>query len=195
MNRRNTLGTALAVLAVVLFTVPAFFPVQPMLTHDTRDTASAPPEEMNAENYEIVAYENLSQRGQQLYVKTLENDGEYRVPLGEGAPEFSYLNATERRQAYQSGNRSAVRSLVIERPEDDGHLPPSDERYYGPRPESNATDEEEIEQRRQVTLRYDAMETSTEEPPLGATPQLIRLASVLLAVLSLGVGGYLLSSK
>ena len=38
MNRRNTLGTALVVLAVVLFVVPAVFPAQPVLIHDTDRT-------------------------------------------------------------------------------------------------------------------------------------------------------------
>ncbi|MFC7193496.1 hypothetical protein ACFQL4_00705 [Halosimplex aquaticum] len=55
--------------------------------------------------------------------------------------------------------------------------------------------EEQLQQRREQAMRYDAMETSTEQPPLGATPQLLRLAAVLFAVLSLGVGGYLFSSK
>ncbi|WP_436923134.1 hypothetical protein [Halosimplex amylolyticum] len=193
MNRRNTLGTALAVLAVVLFTVPAFFPVQSVLVHETWDSATGPPEELREEGHEIIAYENLSERGQELYVTTLENDGEYSVPLGEGASEFDYLNASERRRAYETDNRSAVRSVVIERPEDDDHLPEADEPNFGPRPGENASEGER--QRAEVIQRYDAMDTATEEPPLGSTPQLIRLASVLLAVLSLGVGGYLLSSK
>ncbi|PSQ03454.1 hypothetical protein BRC95_08995 [Halobacteriales archaeon QS_5_68_33] len=43
MNRRNTLGTALVVLAVVLFVVPAVFPAQPVLIHDTdRTTRDSP---------------------------------------------------------------------------------------------------------------------------------------------------------
>jgi len=195
MNRRNKLGTALVVLALVLFTVPAVFPVQSMLVHDTRDTVTAPPAELAENDHDIVTYENLSERGQELYVKTLQNDGEYRVPVDEGAPEFRYPNQTERRQAYQGGDPSLARPVVIERPEDDSELPEADERYFGPNPEEENVSDEEQEQRRETIQRYDAMETATEEPPLGATPQLLRLASVLFAVLSLGVGGYLLSSK
>jgi len=191
MNRRNTVGTALVVLAVVLFTVPAFFPVQPMLTHDTEDTAPAPPAELRQQGYEIVAYENLSERGQELYVTTLENDGEYRVSVGEGADDFGYPTDGEVRAMYDNGTEPGV---VIERPEDAESLPPSDERFYG-YPSEEEVNESQAEQRRQTIERYDAMSTRTEEPPLGATPQLIRLAAVLLAVLSLGVGGYLLSSK
>jgi hypothetical protein len=193
MNRRNTVATALVVVAAVLFTVPAVFPVQAMLVHDTGSYVSGSPDELRQEGHEIIAYENLSTRGQELYRKALANDGEYRVPLGEGAPEFSYLNQTERRQAYENDNRSAVRAVVIERPEDGGDLPPADEPNFGPRPGENASEADE--QRAETTQRYDAMRTGTSEPPLGATPQLIRLAAVLLAVLSLGVGGYLLSSK
>jgi len=193
MNRRNTVGTALVVLAVVLFTVPAFFPVQPMLTHDTGETAPAPPDELRQQGYEIVAYENLSERGQELYVTTLENDGEYRVAVGEGAAEFGYLTDSEVRASYENGTEPGV---VVERPADASALPPADERFYGyPGGEEEELNESQMEQRRQTIERYDAMSTRIEEPPLGATPQLIRLAAVLLAVLALGVGGYLLSSR
>jgi len=192
MNRRNTVGTALVVLAVVLFTVPAFFPVQPMLAHYTGDTAPAPPDELRQQGYDIVAYENLSERGQELYVTTLEHDGEYRVPVGEGAAEFGYLTDEEVRASYENGTEPGV---VIERPEDAGDLPPSDERFYGYPSDEEELNESQREQRRQTIERYDAMSTRIEEPPLGATPQLIRLAAVLFAVLALGIGGYLLSSK
>jgi len=202
MDRRNQLGTALVVLAAVLFIVPAFFPVQPMLLHDTRDAAVGPPSELESDGYEIVAYENLTDRGQELYVKTLENDGEYRVPQGTGASDFDYLTDEERRQAYENDNRSATRPLVIERPEDDNALPPADEPAEAARnraedDDNNETDDGQTagERRRQIVLRYDAIETSTEQPPLGSIEQLSRLLAALLAVVSLGVGGYLLSSK
>ena len=39
------------------------------------------------------------------------------------------------------------------------------------------------------------MRTGIEAPLLGSPPQLARLVAALLAVLSLGIGGYLLSSK
>lgn len=193
MSRRTTVGAVLVVLAAVLFTVPALFPVQSVLVHETREAATGPPEELREEGHKIVAYENLSERGQELYVTTLENDGEYSVPLGEGADDFEYLNDTERRQAYENDDPSAYEAVVVERPDDDDHLPPADEPNFGPQPGENAGEEER--QRAEIVQRYDAMDTATEQPPLGATPQLTRLGSVLLAVLSLGLGGYLLSSK
>jgi hypothetical protein len=190
MNRRNTVGTALVVLAVVLFVVPVFFPVQPALVHNTRDTVPGEPEIIRDDGYEIVTYENLSDTGQDLYVRTLENGGEYRINQGGGAPEFEYPTDAERDAAFENETIERPGGIVIVRPEDDAGLPPADERAFGP-PRENETEQE----RRERALRYDAMETRTEQPPLGALPQLLRLVAALLAVVSMGVGGYLLSSK
>jgi len=192
MNRRNTVGTALVVLAIVLFVVPAAFPVQAMLTHDTGGSTDAPPAELRQQGVRIVTYENLSDRGQELYVETLEHDGEYRVAVGEGAPAFVYPTDAERQDAFESGNMSAAGEVVIVRPEDDGNLPRADEYYY---PREEGLNETERQQRRERAMRYELMRTSTGQPPLGSTPQLLRLGAVMLAVVSLGVGGYLLSSK
>jgi hypothetical protein len=200
MNRRNQLGSALVVLAIVLFVVPALFPVQPMLTHYTGASTSASPAELEREGFNVVAYENLTDRGQELYVEALEHDGEYRVSNGTGAPAFDYPTDAERRKAYERRENESVEGpvrlgiVVIERPEDDSSLPPSDEHYFERDSGEGGTDTNES-QRREMVLRYDEMRTSTEQPPLGATSQLLRLGAVLLAVLSLGVGGYLLSSK
>jgi hypothetical protein len=190
MNRRNTVGTALVVLAVVLFVVPVFFPVQPALVHNTRDTVPGEPEIIRDDGYETVTYENLSDTGQDLYVRTLENGGEYRINQGGGAPEFEYPTDAERDAAFENETIERPGGIVIVRPEDDAGLPPADERAFGP-PRENETEQE----RRERALRYDAMETRTEQPPLGALPQLLRLVAALLAVVSMGVGGYLLSSK
>jgi len=193
MDRRNTVGTALVVLAIVLFVVPAVFPVQPMLTHTSWASTDAPPDQLQQEaGIYVVAYENLTDRGQELYVETLEHDGEYRVPQGEGAPAFVYPTNVERAEAFESNNMTAAGRIVIERPEDDGSLPPPDEHYY---PREEGLNETEREQQRERALRYDMMQTETSQPPLGSTPQLLRLGAVMLAVVFLGVGGYLLSSK
>jgi hypothetical protein len=193
MNRRNRLGTALVVLAVVLFVVPALFPVQAMLTHDTRHTVPPDPESIQENGFEIVGYENLSERGRELYVRTLENGGEYRVRQGQGAPGFEYPTREERRAALTGETDRSERpgSIVIKRPEDDSGLPEADEDRFGPPREEG----ENASERRELTMRYDAMRTFLEQPPLESPPQLARLVAALLAVLSLGVGGYLLSSK
>lgn len=194
MERRNQLGTALVVLAAVLFVVPAFFPVQPVLAHETWGASTGGPEELRSEGYQIVAYEDLSDRGQELYVRTLENGGQYRVSQKNGAPEFYYPTQAERSEAFENDNVSSLQQVVIERPEDDGDLPPADEPRFGPAERDGEGNTSESE-RRQVASRYELLQTSTTQPPLGATPQLIRLAAALLAVLFLGVGGYLLSSR
>lgn len=197
MNRRNAVGTALVVLAVVLFVVPAFFPVQPTLVHDTRPSVPGEPEIIRDDGYEIVTYENLSDTGQELYVRTLENGGEYRINRGGGAPEFEYPTDAERRAVIRNDSseppgRISERPgrIVVKRPQDDAGPPPADERAFGP-PRENETEQE----RRERALRYDAMETRTEQPPLGALPQLLRLVAALFAVVSMGVGGHLLSSR
>ena len=194
MNRRNTLGTALVVLAVVLLVGPAVFPVQPVLTHDTDRTTRDSPSELREQGIPVVAYENLSERGQEAYVAALERE-DYRVGQDAGAPDFRYPTSAERREAFEADNMSGTGMVVIERPEDDSDLPPADERFFGPREEEEAESEEELEERRQQVLRYDAMMTATGQPPLGSTRQLLRLGAVMLAVVSLGTGGYLLSSK
>ena len=194
MNRRNTLGTALVVLAVVLLVGPAVFPVQPVLIHDTDRTTRDSPSELREQGVPVVAYENLSERGQEVYVAALEGE-DYRVGQDAGAPDFRYPTSAERREAFEADDMSGTGMVVIERPEDDSVLPPPDERFFGPREEEEAESEEELEERRQQVLRYDAMVTATDQPPLGSTRQLLRLGAVMLAVVSLGTGGYLLSSK
>lgn len=203
MNRRNLLGMSLVVLAAVLFIVPALFPVQPMLTHDTRDSVPAPEARLEEEGFRVIEYGNLSDRGQELYRRTLENNGEYHVSQGRGAPEFEYptveelADARDDRQQSARADREQTRlgEVVIERPEDDSGLPEADEHFFGPREREDGNESVNETKRREQAMRYDLMGTRTEQPPLGATPQLIRLAAALLAVVSLGVGGYLLSSK
>jgi hypothetical protein len=198
MNRRNTLGTALVVLAVVLFVVPAVFPVQPVLIHDTDRSTRDSPSELREQGVPVVAYENLSERGQEAYVAALERE-DYRVGQDAGAPDFRYPTSAERREAFEADNMSGTGMVVIERPEDDSDLPPADERFFGAREEEEAENDEQPEERREErrerVLRYDAMMTATGQPPLGSTRQLLRLGAVMLAVVSLGTGGYLLSSK
>jgi len=191
---RNKVGAALIVLAVALFVVPALFPVQSVLTHDTRRTTNAPAEELRQEGVKVVAYENLTERGQELYAATLENGGEYSVPATEGARDFSYPNVSERRAAYgdragPGGPRPGV--VVVERPVD-GSLPESDEHFFLDADEDFEGNETRL---RRQALRHDMMQTRTEQPPLGSPPQLLRLGAVVLAVIFLGTGGYFLSSK
>ena len=184
MNRRNTLGTALVGLAVLLLVLPALFPVQTILVHDARPSTQANGSQLEARGATVIDYGNLSERGQELYVKTLESSYDYTVPAGEGAPEFNYTTDVS---AIQEGREFAPNVVVIDRQGAEG-LPPAYE--YGQRDRGGRTTDE-----RRETGRYDMMVTREGQPPLGSTAQLLRLGSVLIAVIALGLGGYLLSSR
>lgn len=189
MERDDALGTGLVVLGIVLFAVPALFPVQSVLVHNTSPGTFGGPDQLEEEGIEIIAYENMSDRGQELYRDTLEAGGEYRVQSGDGAPEFSYPTAGERTDARRERPDRRPGVVAIERPED-GDLPRADEPI-----DRGPADGEGAEQRRQQAQRYDLMQTGTEPPPLGSTPQLLRLVAALLAVVSVGLGGYLRASN
>jgi len=184
MNRRNKLGTALVGLAVLLLVLPALFPVQAVLVHDARPSTQANGSQLEARGATVIDYGNLSERGQALYVATLESPGEYTVPAGQGAPEFNY---TADVSTIEEGREFSPNVVVIDRQGAEG-LPPAKE--YGQRAREGRTTDE----RREVQ-RYDMLVTRGGQPPLGSTAQLLRLGSVLLAVVALGVGGYLLSSR
>lgn len=183
MTRRNTVGTALVGLAVLLFVLPALFPVQGVLVHDTRPSTQADEPELEARGATVIDYGNLSERGKELYVKALESPQEYTVPAGEGAPDFDYTTEVS---TVHEGEEFASNVVVIDRQGAEG-LPPADE--YGQRARDDANPE------RQEIRRYDMMVTREGQPSLGSTTQLLRLGSVLLAVVLLGTGGYLLSSR
>jgi hypothetical protein len=184
MNRRNKFGTALVGLAVLLFVLPALFPVQAVLVHDARPSTDATESQLEARGATVIDYGNLSERGQALYVATLDSPGEYTVPDGQGAPEFTYTVDTA---AIQGDREFAPNVVVIDRQGAEG-LPPANE--YGQRAQDGRTTDD----RREIQ-RYDMLVTRTGQPPLGSTGQLLRLGSVLLAVVALGTGGYLLSSR
>ena len=185
-NGRSKLGTALVIISVGLFVVPAFFPVQPVLVHDTGPITFDGPDEFEEEGIEVVRYENLSERGQELYAQTLNSGGEYQVSLGQGASDFEYLTSKERTaQSMNPNERPGM--IVIERPTDTD-LPPADEPDVGAREGDVEGDEY-----RQHVQHYDMMSTATEPPSLGSATQLLRLGAAILAVVSLSLGGYLLS--
>jgi hypothetical protein len=127
MFDRVTLSQGLVVLGVVLLIGPALAPVQQYRVHDTGGGTTSDRAELEEQGFRIVAYENLSDRGKELYRKTLENGGRYTVPIGQGAPDFEYEGNRD------EGGRSDVRGfgerpgmIVIERPPD-ADLPEADE--------------------------------------------------------------------
>ncbi|MHB9287533.1 hypothetical protein ACKVMT_10915 [Halobacteriales archaeon Cl-PHB] len=183
---RKRIGAGLVVLAVCLFTLPALFPVQTVLMHDTTAVTFDGQEQIEAEGVEIVSYGNLSTYGQELYVNALENDGKYSVPPGEGAEDFEYLTGSERRAAFGETNHRPA-SIAIDRA-NVRDIPVADEPFA----HEVGTG---LDEHGQKVQRYDMMQTTVERPSLSEPRQLVRLVGLLLAVLSLGIGGYQLSSK
>ena len=220
MFDRITISQTLVVLGVVLLIGPALAPVQQYRVHDTGGGTVSDRAELEEQDFRIVAYENLSDRGKELYRKTLENGGRYTVPIGQGAPDFEY-------EADRDDGRSDVRGfgerpgvIVIERPPD-ADLPEADEpvraaedlrerneerrrerqaeREAGTATPANGSanrtatptpERPSAEELRRTITRYDVMETTTDNPPLPAPANLARLLPALVGLLAIGVGGY-----
>lgn len=208
---RLTRTHALLAVGLLLIVAPAFAPLQPVLEHDTRMGSFQNESSLEDEGYRIVEYENLSERGKQLYVETLRNGGTYRVALGEGASDFGYPTEAEvdSQEGYEA--RIELSQVVIERPEN-ASLPPADEdvehgaevlreRAAERKEDEGATTaregarttRSEAERRRQVA-RYDVMQTRTTKPGPTSQPALFRFGTAMVGVVLTGTGGYL-SSK
>lgn len=196
-DRLDRLGTALLVVGVAVLLLPALFPVQQVLYHETRAGTMANESELEQQGYTVVAYENLSARGQELYVAALESPEPYTVPAGQGAAEFPYETPSGFEEIEDYERRRALTSIVIERP-DESDLPPPDEpiemvEYEADqRPES--VNQTAVEQRQRQTARYDLMTVEKSTPPLTATSNLLRLGMAVFGVLAIGIGGYLRAS-
>ncbi|WP_415383094.1 hypothetical protein [Halosimplex sp. TS25] len=173
MREGTSKQLALVALGVVLLAAAAVVPVDAVRWHDTSADqphfAAGNATELRGEGYDIVAYENLSDRGKELYVATLESGGEYRVPAGEGAEDFAYPSRADViEDANHSGlDAQAAMHVAIERPNGSADIPAADE------PVDDA--------------RYDVVLTKTAPPPLltGA-----RAPQVLLALAGLAALGY-----
>lgn len=178
-GRRKRVALALVVLGVPLIGASVLVTPGAELVHSTADssTRSTNVTQMARYSYGVYNYSDLSERGQDLYVQTLEHDGEYRVPVGEGAPEFQYPTMADLRAATQDGNLSALQlsSLVIVRPDESGSLPPADEE---PGHE-----------------RYEAMRTMTKEPAVGSGAYVPQLLALVLGMVSVVAGAYLVVTR
>lgn len=126
MTPALTRNSVLAALGLVLLLAPALVPVQPLLYHYPDAGTAQNESELEREGYEIIAYENLSDRGQELYRQSLR-EGSLGVPLGQGAPDFEYPTSAE--LAAVEGDfeeRRRLRTIVIERPPDADLPPPAE---------------------------------------------------------------------
>lgn len=208
MRRDVPLSSALLGLGIALLIAPVLLPIQPVLYHDTDPGTMANRTTLEDRGYEIIAYENLSARGQALYVQTLRSDGEYTVPLDEGAPEFAYPTAGELGALDDYRERERRQTIIIERPPEASLPPPGEpveaaehrvrdrEERRKERNENGATAANRttagptVGELRQQIGRYDQMTTRTDRPPLTALSSLLRLGSVVGGILAIGIGGY-----
>lgn len=198
MIRHTLLSGALVVLGIALLVGPVLFPIQPVLYHDTDSSVMGNRSQIEQQGVTIVSYENLSDRGQEIYVRTLQNGDEYSVPISEGAPDFTYPTNAELSDAQNYTARSKLQMVVIERPPS-ADLPPAAEpveraEYLSERDEEDKTTSNRTEAAiRQQIARYDAMTTRTDQPSLTASSSLSRLLSAVVGILAIGMGGYLWS--
>lgn len=159
---------ALVVLGVVLLLAPALAPVQQYRIHDTRGGTTADRAQLEEQGFRIVTYENLSERGKELYRKTLENGGRYAVPVGQGAPDFEYEASWDdegQSEVRRPGDRPGI--LVIERPPD-ADLPQADEPI---RAADDLRERREAErERRRAERGSDAATPTNESGNQTATP-------------------------
>lgn len=197
MIRTTRLSTALLMLGVGLLVTPMLVPLQPVAYHETHPRVMGNASEIEQSGLTIVAYENLSSRGQHLYVATLNHDGEYRVPVETAAPDYAYPRPTELDNIQNYTQRRALTHIVIERPPN-ATLPPADEPVERARHmvDDPGTDETQsgnmtVPELRKQIARYDLMTTRIGPPPLLAPQSLLRLVALLGGCLSLSIGGYL----
>lgn len=117
--QRRALAALLVVLSLPLFGVPALVPVEDVRHHQSSPYLGESATLGADAAVTVVAYENLSDRGQSLYRATLENGGSHWVHKGEGAEGFGYPGAGD----------DAVPTVVVDRA-GATDLPPADERHF-----------------------------------------------------------------
>ncbi|AQL41605.1 hypothetical protein BV210_02240 [Halorientalis sp. IM1011] len=210
MIDRSKISVALLVVGAVLLIAPAVAPVQSVLFHDIRGEFTMSESELEERGVTVIAYENLSDRGKELYERSLRNDGHYRAPAGTGASDFEYRADSE--EDVRSG--FGPRAVAIERP-DDPDFPSVDERPVRERrppdeggevggtggseaaggdtadAQANGTADQPPEPREEN--EYNLMETRLGQPPLTDGGNLLRFLSILVGVVTVGSGGYLRS--
>jgi hypothetical protein len=214
---RSRIAAALLVVGAVLLIAPAVVPVQQVLSHEVGGAITAERIELQERGVEVIAYENLSERGKELYEQALRNDGMYQVPAGQGASDFRYRGELESDRTDAAEQRFGQRTVAIERPDEadfpvvDGRAPErrppeSEPREAGGTGESSAesggtasadgtdaTGDEAAAERPPNAERYNLLRTSLGQPPLTDPGNLLRFVSVLAGVVMLGSGGYLRS--
>lgn len=223
MIDRSRIAAALLVVGTLLLVAPAVAPVQPFLSHEVQGAITDDPAVLRDRGIDVIAYENLSERGKTLYERTLRNGGSLQVPVGSGAADFEYRldPETEREAASRPG--FDPRMIAIERPADadfptlddrrsaerrppdernrreaggtDGAGSASDGGSDGPATatDGSSTDRTDSPAQSRDQERYNLLQTRLAYPPLTDPGNLLRFLSVLAGVVLVGSGGYLRS--
>ncbi|WP_424019407.1 hypothetical protein ACOZ4N_08030 [Halorientalis pallida] len=216
MISRSRISAAFLVVGAVLLIAPALAPVQPVLYHEVDGPLITEKSALEERGVDVIAYENLSDRGKDLYERALRNGGDYQVPAGQGASDFQYRTELEADDESEPRRRFGPRVIAIERPED-SDLPTLDERVPDRRPPDSEPDEaagtgssETVGESSNTTEtpadgtgdrppeqqeenEYTLLRTSLGQPPLTDSGNLLRFVAVLAGVVMLGSGGYLRS--
>lgn len=177
MHRRTQIAIVLALLAVPLLGMPAIAPVDPVLVHNTGDTTKAN-NTSTLQQYHYAVYDarNLSDRAREIYRAALQTEDAYRVPVGQGAPEFQYPTREAVSNLSQTNITEALRmsSVAIERSPDDG-LPPAEEA--------------------EGARRFETMSTYTADPEMGSGAYAHHILGLALGLVALVSAAYLVVAK
>jgi hypothetical protein len=167
MNRQQAVIVGLLIAGLALLAAAVAVPVGQIDKHDTRAQSMQSNEEITA-SYTVLAYEELSDRGREVYRRALENDGTYAVPEGEGASEFTYLTRDELNGMSPEQQRQATQYVIDRRGA--SSLPPADES--------------------DPDARYDLITVGTYDPEFPSEQHVPNLAAAAVGLVCLGVGGY-----
>jgi len=176
MERIQYIGIILIVLSLPLFGFSTTLSVESHQYHDAGATFDplSDPKGVNESVIEerhtnVISYQNLSDRGKNLYIKSLENDGKVTFPVGEGAPGFTYLSVDEM-DNLEPGEAFRKGTVIIKRPANDS-LPPAGEQRN--------------------TTKYDFMTYGQEKPDFPSEEYVPFLVVPGLGFLLIFTGGYL----
>ena len=177
MHRRTQVAVALALLAIPLLGMPAILPVDPVLVHNTGDTTKANnTSALQQYHYGVYDASNLSERGREIYRNALQTEDAYRVPVGQGAPEFQYPTREAVSNLSQTNITAALRmsSVALVRSPDDG-LPPADEA--------------------EGAREFETLSTYTAEPEMGSGAYVHHILGLALGMVALVSAAYLVVAK
>lgn len=111
MDRQLKVVAALLIVGVALLGATTTFSDEQARIHDTSPEAPETVERYEDPAYTVVAFEDMNDRGQSIYLDAITSGGEWTRPIGEGVGHWPY---------------DEQRYLIVDRAGNDS-LPPADE--------------------------------------------------------------------